>query len=977
MSASPDPVEELLAQALQLFQQGGTEALDPFLNAHGEYRAELEAEVGRLRGLGLVGESVFRTRFERVGDFELLREIGRGGMGVVYEAQQLSLPRRVAVKFVRPELAFLAHSRERFRREVEAAAQLSHPGIVPIFAVGDEQGVPWYAMELVEGVGLDQLVETYAGRDPGQLDGAALRTELERRLGRASDSSTSGTPVLAGSWITVALRLARQLAEALEHAHGRGVVHRDVKPSNVLVTRSGRAVLVDFGLALRGGTGRLTRTGAQPGSLPYMAPEQLADERVDARADVYSLGATLYELLALRPAFAGPAEEIRRRVSAGQVERLPRGIPRDAATVVATAMDRDPARRYLTAGDFARDLGNLIHQRPIDARGPGLALRLMRWNQRHPRTAAAVLGAVLVALVAGSIYLAREREHTRELQLERDLARELSDELRGVAGAMVRDVHEAIADLPGATRARETIVARATELLESLRSRGYDDVELSRQLAEAHLQLGRVLGTGSSNLGDAAGAGAHVQAARALLEALPNPTTADRTQLCAALVMQAEVLDSQGQQARAFELSGAVLDLARETVAGAPEDVEARLGLVNALLTRAGRKRRQSANAGREELEEAVDEGRALVARVGAGPAAGRILCQALRDLAAVRSNDGETALSLELYGEAEAVARGLLEDESDSSSGRRLLTQALEGRGLQLGRMGRGPECVEAYAAADRELAALAQLDDADVQLVEDRARLAGRLGQARVRLGDREGAIEAMEAGVAVVEDALARSPGSDLAYQLASLLTDLAAAQLDLERAEDARFAVLRGTELLDDLERRSYHPARLLEARFGLLCEELRLCGLDGDAEGQLRAARGRVAALRGVLEIDPRNVASRANLAMSESELADLETDPGRALETHDRAVALLRELLADDPDDGRAARSLIWLLLRRSAARSRAADFAGVVEDGSEAGDLARGLLERNPADPRLRQYVEEAQATVESGRRAQRDPDR
>ena len=393
-----------------------------FLEDHPADREELAAELERLRTLGLIDVVPEEERLERVGDFRLVRRIGSGGMGVVHEAEQVSLGRRVAVKLVRPELAFFDQSRERFRLEVEAASRLAHPGIAQVFAVGEESGVPWYAMELVEGTGLDALVRAFEGRDPRTVRGDELTGELERRLGPSTDSSGTNPALFEDAWVDVALRLARQVAESLEHSHGRGVVHRDVKPSNVLVTRTGRAILVDFGLALTERAARITRTNTQPGSLPYMSPEQLAGEHVGARADVYSLGVTLHELLALRPAFAGSIEQVRSDIAAGRCEPLPHALPADVRTVVATAMERDPHRRYATAADLARDLGNLLEHRPIDARTPSLSLRLVRWGQRHPRLATAGLTAVLGGLGVSLFFLQRERDHAVALRGERDVA---------------------------------------------------------------------------------------------------------------------------------------------------------------------------------------------------------------------------------------------------------------------------------------------------------------------------------------------------------------------------------------------------------------------------------------------------------------------------------------------------------------------------------------------------------------------------
>jgi formylglycine-generating enzyme required for sulfatase activity len=384
--AEASDFERLLFEALERRAAGGDAALAEFLGDHPGESADLRAELERLERVGLLSlESGDARKIpERLGDFRLLRKLGEGGMGVVWEAEQVSLGRLVALKLVRPDHLWFAGARERFRREVEAVARLQHPGIVPVHTVGEEQGVPYFAMELLDGRTLADVLEGLWGKKPEELSGSDLGP-------------------FDGGYVEACLRVAREIAEALDHAHSRGIVHRDVKPSNIALTRSGRAMLFDFGLARSDEADRLTRSGSQPGSLPYMSPEQLEDAgAIDARTDVYSLGATLYEMLTLRRAFeASSAESIRSRILRGEFPR-PRALHRrlawDVETVVATAMERDPARRYASASDLARDLGNLLAHRPIEARRAGTGLRVLRWSQRHPGASSALLAAVPLAL---------------------------------------------------------------------------------------------------------------------------------------------------------------------------------------------------------------------------------------------------------------------------------------------------------------------------------------------------------------------------------------------------------------------------------------------------------------------------------------------------------------------------------------------------------------------------------------------------
>jgi serine/threonine protein kinase len=275
---------------------------------------------------------------KKIGDFELLREIGRGGMGVVYEARQISLDRRVAVKLL-PFAAVLDSKQiARFKHEAQAAAQLHHPNIVPVFAIGVDRGVHYYAMQYIDGQPLDRAIEELRGKQPvsrGKGSGArgresrgpgwetavtktwnphtaklpAANVAPETRDDRRA-KTRQATRLIVGStassehYRTVAT-LGMQAAEALNAAHEYGVVHRDVKPSNLLVEASGKLWITDFGLARFGRDGGLTRSGDLVGTIRYMSPEQAAGSAalVDHRTDIYSLGVTLYELATLRPAF--------------------------------------------------------------------------------------------------------------------------------------------------------------------------------------------------------------------------------------------------------------------------------------------------------------------------------------------------------------------------------------------------------------------------------------------------------------------------------------------------------------------------------------------------------------------------------------------------------------------------------------------------------------------------------------------------
>jgi tetratricopeptide (TPR) repeat protein len=347
-----------------------------------------------------------------LGDFRLLREVGRGGMGVVYEAEQISLGRRVALKVLPLAATMDPRYLQRFHNEARAAAALHHPNIVPVYAVGQERGVHFYAMQFIDGRTLADLV---AERRPGAATAAQPTTSESAPPPAPPDTApaaaATASTLPAGSGPAYFRRVAElgvQAAEALEHAHRLGVVHRDVKPANLMLDAAGRLWVTDFGLARLGADGGLTVTGDLLGTLRYMSPEQALAKHglVDHRTDVYALGVTLYELLALRPAVDGKDRgEILQRIAADEPKpprRLERAIPGDLETVVLKAMAKEPAERYATAQELADDLRRVLEDKPIRAKRPSLAQRARKWSRRHR----AVVWSVAVCLLLTVVGLA-------------------------------------------------------------------------------------------------------------------------------------------------------------------------------------------------------------------------------------------------------------------------------------------------------------------------------------------------------------------------------------------------------------------------------------------------------------------------------------------------------------------------------------------------------------------------------------------
>src|SRR5437867_1964902 len=259
------------------------------------------------------------TGVRRLGDFELLREIGRGGMGIVYEARQVSLDRRIALKVLPPALGMSDQATQRFEREARAAARLHHTNIVPVHSIGEENGCHYYAMDLIEGDSLDRVLRQLVDEGANPLMAATVTRAVQElpprpaTPGHEGETTTSLSDSSAGSrrWFDAAAKLVAEVAEGLHYAHGRGIIHRDIKPANLMLSREGHLCVADFGLARMLQEPGMTVSGSFIGTPAYMSPEQIAAGRmkIDQRTDIYSLGAVLYELLTLQRPFPGESRE--------------------------------------------------------------------------------------------------------------------------------------------------------------------------------------------------------------------------------------------------------------------------------------------------------------------------------------------------------------------------------------------------------------------------------------------------------------------------------------------------------------------------------------------------------------------------------------------------------------------------------------------------------------------------------------------
>ncbi|HVX09807.1 MAG TPA: serine/threonine-protein kinase [Pirellulales bacterium] len=469
-----------------------------------------------------------------LGDYRLLRELGRGGMGIVYEAVQISLNRRVAIKML-PFAAGLDRTHlQRFRNEAQAAAQLHHTHIVPVYAVGAERGVHFYAMQLIEGEPLNRLISylrQLAGKETAQeTQGPAVagdcptQTMSSRPIragsdsgakGRSSTGSTVGDSSSArllaregtnSTRFRLAADLMRQAATGLEHAHQCGVVHRDVKPANLLVNEHGNLWITDFGLAHIQADVTLTRTGDVLGTLRYMSPEQAAGNRLvlDHRTDVYSLGATFYELLALEPVFPDNERHVLLRRIIEDEPRPPRSIdpriPLELETIVLKAIAKAPQDRYVSAQQLADDLERWLADKPVLARRPTLKEQVVKWCRRHRslvKMAAVFLGFAFVGLAASTAIIAFEHSKTKQAYAgemnQRVAADESFRQARQAVDAFTELGEQELAGDPSLQALRRKFLETALAYYQNFLKQRGDDPLVQAELAASSERVGRLI----------------------------------------------------------------------------------------------------------------------------------------------------------------------------------------------------------------------------------------------------------------------------------------------------------------------------------------------------------------------------------------------------------------------------------------------------------------------------------------------------
>jgi non-specific serine/threonine protein kinase/serine/threonine-protein kinase len=739
------------------------------------YEAEpgfLESPVDAAAAARAIERGAAGTPTERhVGPYRIVREIGRGGMGVVYEAEDTRFERRVALKLL-PGIWSATVLAERFQFERRVLASLNHPNIARLLDGGTtDEGLSYFVMELVEGERIDAWCDRHA-------------LDMRARV-----------------------RLLIPVCEAVAHVHQHLVVHRDLKPANILITADGQPKLLDFGIATlvsedTGASAGLTRTGQSSFTPEYASPEQVRGEPVTTATDVYSLGVLAYRLLSGHPPYSlqlsqglspvTPAEAARiicdedppppSRVADASAAKALRG---DLDTILLKALRKDPRERYASVFGLSSDLAAWLDGRETSATPATLGYRIRKFSARH-RPAIAAAAAILLTLVGGAATTAWQARLARQ---ERDKAENRFRDVREFSRSLLFEVHDSLRTLPGATEPRRLLLARAVQFLDRLASDASNDDPLKLELAEGYRRLGQVQGSAlSENLGDVAGAAASFEKAVTLAEDVlsrrptwleaANVATGAYDDLASTLLQRGQVDDAESAYERHRAL---VAQMERRY----PTDPAGRASIaasyVNLGLFRATRRDLTGARA---LYEQAIAIFEALPTERRSRDEVMRSHAFALKRLGAILLAEGQVDAGERRYLEALALDEAMVARHPDDARYRYDMTFSLSDLGLAASRRGNAEAATAFWTRALEIREAAVAADPKDIRAMQGVANLRANLGNTARQLERFEDAVANWRAVLRMRDTLLAQQgPVPQALMNHAEARTVLAGCLIDL--------------------------------------------------------------------------------------------------------------------------------------------------------------------------------------------------